>query len=51
MLERLPDLALDESEAPILRDDPLFFRGWHTLPIRFTPTPVRAGELAVAVEA
>jgi cytochrome P450 len=51
MLERLPDIALDDSEAPIKRDDPLFFRGWHTLQIRFTPTPVRATELAAAVEA
>src|SRR5581483_5695724 len=50
-LERLPDFALDGTEAPVLRDDPLFFRGWHRLPITFTPTPVRAVELAGAIEA
>ena len=49
-LERLPDFALDESRPPALRDDPLFFRGWHTLPITFTPTPVRTVELAAAAD-
>jgi cytochrome P450 len=41
ILERLPDLELDDAEVRRLRDDPLFFRGWHTMPIRFTPTEVR----------
>lgn len=46
LLDRLGDFIVDGTQPPVLRDPPLFFRGWHTMPIRFTCSPVRVLQTA-----